>query len=214
MLQTVEIENGKPERSIIWMHGLGASGHDFEPIVPMLGVDRARFVFPHAPEMPVTLNGGMVMPSWYDIQSLSGAGRENLEQVRESQAQIEQLIQREVDRGISVDSITLAGFSQGGAMALHTGLRYPQSLAGIVVLSAYLLNADGTPSEAHTANHETPIFFAHGESDPVVRFEWGQMSCDLVRQINRERDLQWRTYSMAHEVCPQEILDIGAWLNR
>ncbi|MEO1171083.1 MAG: carboxylesterase [Myxococcota bacterium] len=213
MLETIEIENGTPERSVIWMHGLGASGHDFEPIVPMLGADNTRFVFPHAPNLPVTINGGMVMPAWYDILNLEGPLRENLEQVADSARAIEALISREGDRGIPAGQVTLAGFSQGGAMALYTGLRYPVALAGIMVLSAYLLDADGTEAAASPANAETPIFFAHGTDDPIVRYQWGKLSYEKVRSLGA-RDIRWHEYRMGHEVRPEEIRDIAAWLSR
>ncbi|MEM6531949.1 MAG: carboxylesterase [Myxococcota bacterium] len=213
MLDAIEVENGTPERSVIWMHGLGANGHDFEPIVPLLGADNTRFVFPHAPHIPVTINGGMVMPAWYDILNLDGPLRENLEQAGASAKAIEALISREVDRGIPTGRITVAGFSQGGAMALHVGLRYPVALAGIMVLSAYLLDADGTPAAATSANAETPIFFAHGTEDPVVRFQWGKLSYEKVKSLG-DRDIRWHEYRMAHEVCPEEIRDIALWLNR
>lgn len=206
------IELEPVENVVIWMHGLGATGHDFEPIVPLLGVERTRFIFPHAPIQPVTLNMGMSMPSWYDIVTLSGPNRENLDDARRSADRIERIISAELDRGIPADRITVVGFSQGGAMALHVGLRYPIALAGVMVLSAYLLDVDGTPNEVSGANRETPVFFAHGRNDAVVPFSGGRASFEAVRALNESRPMVWREYSMGHEVCPQEISDIGQWL--
>lgn len=212
VLETVEVETGPVERSVIWLHGLGASGHDFEPIVPMLQAERTRFVFPHAPTQPVTINMGMVMPAWYDIVTLNGPLRENLDDVRTNAKLVERLIARENDRGVPTGRITLAGFSQGGAMALYVGLRYPVTLRGIMVLSAYLLDAEGTPGEMAPANLDTPIFFGHGRHDEVVPFQGGQRSHDLVKALSETRTIEWNEYSMGHEVCPTEIADIARWL--
>ena len=206
------IELKPVENVVIWMHGLGASGHDIEPIVPLLGVDRTRFIFPHAPIQPVTLNMGMSMPSWYDIVTLSGPSRENLDDARRSAARIEQIISTELERGIPADRITLAGFSQGGAMALHVGLRYPVTLAGIMGLPAYLLDVEGTPNAVSAANRETPVFFAHGRNAAVVPYSGGQASFEAVRSLNASRPMVWKEYAMGHVVCPQEISDIGTWL--
>lgn len=214
LLKTVEVETGPVERSVIWLHGLGASGHDFEPIVPELDCARTRFVFPHAPSQPVTVNLGMVMPAWYDIVTLEGPLRENLDDVRANARRVEALIVRENERGVPTNRVTLAGFSQGGAMALYVGLRYPIALQGIMVLSAYLLDADGTAAEASAANRETPAFFAHGRGDMVVPFNGGKRSCELVREGAPERDIEWHEYAMGHEVCLEEIRDIADWLRR
>ncbi|MEM6733156.1 MAG: alpha/beta fold hydrolase [Myxococcota bacterium] len=212
MLDTIEIGEGEINRSVIWLHGLGASGHDFEPLVPMLGIQNCRFVLPHAPEQPVTINMGMVMPAWYDIKTLSGPLREDLDDVRRNAKLIEELIEREMERGIPANRITLVGFSQGGAMALHVGLRYPVSLQGIMVLSAYLLDAEGTPKEATAANRETPVFFAHGEQDGVVPFTGGKLSYERTRDIAPERKIEFHAYPMGHEVCPEQIRDVAEWL--
>ncbi len=211
-LETVEVETGPVERSVIWLHGLGANGHDFEPVVPELRMERTRFVFPHAPSQPVTINMGMVMPAWYDIVTLEGPLRENLDDVKRSAKRVEVLIARENERGIPTGRITLAGFSQGGAMALYVGLRYPVALQGIMVLSAYILDPEGTPAEAAESNRATPMFFAHGRQDMVVPFDGGKRSCELVHSLDPKRDLQWREYAMGHEVCLPEIKDISQWL--
>lgn len=213
-LEKVLVEQDDADRVVIWLHGLGASGHDFEGVVPSLGVHRTRFVFPHAPVQPVTLNGGMMMRSWYDIVSLSGPERENLDDVACSARQIESLISRELEMGMAAERIVLAGFSQGGALALHVGLRYPVRLRGIMVLSAYLLDPEGIAEASHPASVSTPIFFAHGRHDSVVPFAGGSASYRAVRALSPERDIEWHEYAMAHEVCPEEIKDIGCWLRQ
>ena len=212
----VEVETGRsPTGAVIWLHGLGADGHDFEPIVPQLvnpGERALRFVFPHAPIRPVTLNAGYAMRAWYDIIALDRRTREDETGIRASQALIEALIRREQGRGIAAERIVLAGFSQGGAMALFAGARYPQRLAGIMGLSCYLLLGTSFEAERHSANHATPIFLAHGLQDPVV-------SCRLGEEAHRQLEaagckVEWHTYSMPHSVCPQEVADIAAWLRR
>jgi phospholipase/carboxylesterase len=197
--------------SVVWLHGLGASGHDFEPIAPLLGCPDTRFVFPHAPNRAVTINMGFVMPSWYDIRSLEpGAGRECEAQILESAVMIEALIAREYARGVPPDKLILAGFSQGGAMALHVGLRHANSLAGIMVLSAYALLEANIETEAAQANAQTPFLFGHGELDPVVPITRGRRAHELVSRDGRES--LFRSYSMQHEVCPEQIADIADWL--
>lgn len=212
----VEIETGRnPTAAVIWLHGLGADGHDFEPIVPQLrlaGEPPLRFVFPHAPIRPVTLNGGYAMRAWYDIVALDRRAAEDESGIRASQAAIEALIRRENARGVASSRIVLAGFSQGGAMALFTGTRYPERLAGIMGLSCYQLLAARFAAERAAANESTPIFLAHGTQDPVVAPVLGE---DAYRQLQAAGyAVEWHTYSMPHAVCPQEIADIAAWLRR
>jgi phospholipase/carboxylesterase len=219
LLETIEIETGEtPSASVIWMHGLGADGNDFVPIVRELDLSRAphiRFIFPHAPMRPVTINNGYVMRAWYDVSlgDLEGKARRADETgVRTSQTAIGSLVDREVVRGTASENIVLAGFSQGGAMALQTGLRYPRRLAGIMALSTYLPLAESLPREAQAANAGTPIFMAHGTDDPVVPYAMGTKSRELLQQMNY--DVEWHDYRMPHSVCLEEIQDIGAWLNR
>ena len=217
LLDAIELETEKnPSASVIWMHGLGADGSDFAPIVDELGLDAAlRFVFPHAPMRPVTINGGAFMRAWYDVSfgDLEGKSRRADEQgIRESQEQINTLIEREGKRGVGACRIVLAGFSQGGAVALHTGLRHPEQLAGVMALSTYLPLADSLPQEAAAANKGTPIFMAHGLYDPVVPLMMGASSMTFLAGLGYS--IAWRQYPMPHAVCPQEIADIGAWLRK
>jgi phospholipase/carboxylesterase len=219
LLETIEIETGKnPAGAIIWMHGLGADGNDFVPIVGELGFDSAqavRFVFPHAPMRPVTINNGFVMRAWYDVTfgDLEGKSRKPDEQgVRDSEAQIGALIEREVKRGIPAGSIVLAGFSQGGAIALQTGLRYPEKLAGIMALSTYLPLAAALPQEASASNKNTSVFMAHGIFDPVVAYVMGTTS--RVTLTGLGYNVEWHEYPMQHSVCAEEVADIGTWLRR
>jgi len=219
ILETIEIETGKnPSASVIWMHGLGADGNDFVPIVNEIELDGApaiRFVFPHAPMRPVTINNGYVMRAWYDVSfgDLEGQSRLADERgVRESQAHITALIEREARRGVAAQDIVLAGFSQGGAIALQTGLRHPQKLAGVMALSAYLLLAESLLQEAAPANKTTPIFMAHGTYDPVVPLMMGAGSMTMLTGLGYA--VEWRQYPMPHSVCPEEIQDIGAWLQK
>jgi phospholipase/carboxylesterase len=219
ILETIEIETGKnPTASVIWMHGLGADGNDFVPIVNELELDGTpaiRFVFPHAPMRPVTINNGFVMRAWYDVSlgDLEGQSRRSDEQgVRESQAHITALIEREARRGVGAEHIVLAGFSQGGAIALQTGLRYPRKLAGVLALSTYLPLAESLTQEATPANRTTPIFMAHGTYDPVVPLMMGAGSMTLLSGLGYA--VEWRQYPMPHSVCPEEIEDIGEWLRK
>jgi phospholipase/carboxylesterase len=210
----VEIETGpNPRAAVIWLHGLGADGHDFEPIVAELvrpGERAVRFVFPHAPVRPVTLNNGYAMRAWYDIAALDRRTAEDEQGIRASQATIETLIRRENARGIPSTGVVIAGFSQGGAMALYAGVRYPEKLAGIMGLSCYLLLAGQLLSERNAANDGTPIFLAHGSQDPVVAPALG---AEARRQLEAAGySVQWHTYSMPHSVCPQEVADIATWL--
>ncbi len=193
--------------TVLWLHGLGASGHDFEPIVPLLRLPWVRFVFPHAPERPVTINGGMVMPSWYDVTHV-GPGGQNEQHVAETLASVEALLAQERER-ISAQRIVLAGFSQGGAIALLAGLRYAERLAGLMILSSYEMVPERR-SELSEANRSTPILFAHGIHDPMIAIERGRAAYDGVLSV--ERDARWLDYAMGHEVCPPQIDDIAAWL--
>jgi phospholipase/carboxylesterase len=214
-LEALEIETGPaPRSSIIWLHGLGADGHDFEPIVGELALpaEPVRFVFPHAPMQPVTINGGMVMRAWYDIVSSDLARREDADGVRASQALLEALIARERSRGTPANRIVLAGFSQGGAIALQTGLRHAERLAGILALSTYLPIADSLAAEGNAATRDIPIFYAHGRQDPVITIDRAERSRDFLARLGYT--VEWHAYPMPHAVCPQEIDDIGAWLRR
>lgn len=218
-LETVEIETGNSAvaGSVIWLHGLGADGHDFEPIVPELRLPDAlplRFVFPHAPVRPVTLNGGMSMRAWFDIYSLDREGPADEAGIRASGEQLDQLIRREQQRGIDSRRIVVAGFSQGGAIALHSALRFPARLAGLMVLSSYLpmqsaFRAEVVDSQP-AVNRDLPIFAAHGSFDPVLPMQWGRASADLL--LESGFSVEWHEYPMAHAVCAEEIDDIRKWL--
>jgi phospholipase/carboxylesterase len=216
LLEAVEIEIGPaPRASVIWMHGLGADGNDFAPIVPALELPAGlsvRFVFPHAPMRPVTINGGWVMRAWYDVRQDAGERREDEPGVRQSQQAIEELIARETTRGIAAGAIVLAGFSQGGAMALHTGLRHAGRLAGIMALSCFLPLADTVAAEASAANRGAPILMVHGVDDAMVPLARARRARDLLRGLGYGVD--WHEYRMAHAVCPEEIADISSWLGR
>jgi phospholipase/carboxylesterase len=211
-LDAIEIETAKnPSASIIWLHGLGADGNDFASIVPALTLPKAaiRFVFPHAPIQPVTINGGMRMRAWYDIAD--GAIRHEDENgVRASQRLIEALIAREKERGTAARRLVLAGFSQGGAIALQTGLRHPERLAGIMALSSYLPIADKFSAEASAANRDVPVFMAHGSYDPIVPLARAEQSRGVLQSFGYA--VEWREYPMPHSVCAEEVTDIGAWL--
>jgi phospholipase/carboxylesterase len=211
--EPIEIETGaRPQASVIVMHGLGADGNDFVPVVPELGLPSGlpvRFVFPHAPVRPVTINAGMVMRAWYDVFELGG-GREDEAGLRASQAIIEGLIAREKARGIPAGRIVLAGFSQGGAMALQAGLRHPERLAGLLVLSAYLPLASSLPAEASPAAREVPIFMGHGLYDELIPVARARRSRDRLGELGY--NVAWHEYPMAHSVCPEEIRDLATWL--
>ncbi len=214
LLPGIEIETAPgPTASIIWLHGLGADGNDFVPIVPELRLPAGmptRFVFPHAPVRAVTINNGMRMRAWYDIAAADLSTRADLVGVRESQAQLEALIDRECARGMRPERIVVAGFSQGGAIALYSGLRHAQRLAGIMALSTYLVAPDRLAAEASGAQRAVPIFMAHGTADPVVRLQWGEASRDLLEAAGYS--VEWHTYPMPHSVCLEEVEAIGAWL--
>ncbi len=211
---TVEVETGaEPTASIIWLHGLGADGHDFEPIVPELqlpGTLPLRFVFPHAPVRPVTLNGGMAMRAWYDIISLDRNGPVDAAGISESSALLESLIDREERRGVDPGRIVLAGFSQGGAIAINTMLRAGRKLAGLMALSTWL--AQPETLQGGSVDASTPVFMAHGRFDPMIPMQYGRLAADALATAGF--DVDWHDYPMAHAVCPQEIDDIRAWLLR
>jgi len=209
----VEVTTGEnPTGSVIWLHGLGADGHDFEPIVPELRLPTGlslRFVFPHAPVQPVTINGGMSMRSWYDIRSFDSDGRADRDGLLKSSAFLEELIGLEIERGIEPDRIVIAGFSQGGAVAIHTALQTEHNIAGLMALSTYM----ALPEDAQSAacRKDLPIFMAHGSFDPVLQIDWGRSSADKL--IEHGFTVEWHEYPMAHAVCPQEIAAISQWLS-
>lgn len=214
MLDCIEIDPpGTTTAAIIWLHGLGADGNDFVPIVPQLGLPDdhgLRFVFPNAAVQPVTINGGMGMRAWYDILGVDIASREDADGINASRAAIEALIARENARGIPANRIVLAGFSQGGAIALHAGLRHDPQLAGILALSTYLPLRETLPKPTADGGGDIPIFMAHGENDPVVPFRLGEASRDLLNTAGYK--VAWHSYKMQHQVCIDEIHTIGAWL--
>jgi phospholipase/carboxylesterase len=214
-LPAVELETAaNPTHSIIWLHGLGADGNDFAPIVPELVAKNwpaLRFVFPHAPMRPVTVNNGMSMRAWYDIAGFDLQSRQDEAGVRASVREVENLIAREHERGVPGERVVLAGFSQGGAIALAAGLCHSQKLAGIIALSTYLPIAAVLSRERHAANAATPIFWGHGSADPVVAMQRGVDSRDLLQSLGYT--VAWHTYPMAHAVCAQEIADLRSWLD-
>ena len=214
LLPRIEIESAPhPTAAVIWLHGLGADGNDFAALVPELDLAACpaiRFVFPHAPSMPVSLNGGYVMPAWYDIFGADLVSRQDTVGIQKSACAIAALIDQEVARGIAPERIVLAGFSQGCAMALHTGLRYPKRLAGIMALSGYLPLADALSIERAQANAHTPVFMAHGSMDPVVVPARGEASRDLLGRLGYT--VQWHSYPMQHSVHPREVADIAIFL--
>jgi len=216
LLDALEVQTApSPTAAVLWMHGLGADGFDFVDIVPALRVPESlavRFVFPHAPMQPVTINGGMVMRAWYDIRPDSGVRREDEQGIRQSQKQVEALLAREKARGVAADRLVLAGFSQGGAMALHTGLRHPERLAGIMALSCYLPLADHVAAETSPANRDVPIFMAHGTGDPLIPLARARRGQEILAGLGY--DVEWHEYPMPHAVCDAEIRDIGGWLAR
>jgi len=200
---------------VIWLHGLGADGHDFEPIVPELALPESakiRFVFPHAPMRPITINGGYVMRAWYDIAQGDIGAQQDAEGIRVSQQQLDALIKAEIAAGIPAERIILAGFSQGGAIILQAGLRYPARLGGLMVLSSYVPLADTLGAERHAENQETPIFMAHGRQDEVITHAHAEQSRDQLLKLGYQ--VEWNSYNMPHGVLPEEIEDIGWWLRK
>jgi phospholipase/carboxylesterase len=212
-MDAIQIETGPdPDAAVIWLHGLGADGHDFEPIVPELELEKpVRFVFPHAPIRPVTINQGMRMRAWYDIFQLGG-GPEDEAGIRASQRKIEELIAEETEKGLSAAKIVMAGFSQGGAIALQTALRYPERLAGVLALSCYLPLAASLQSERSPANQGIPIFMAHGSYDDIIPLRRAGESRKLLEAAGYP--VEWHEYPMPHSVCAEEIADIAAFLAR
>src|SRR5690606_33776554 len=214
LLESIEIETGpEPKYAVIWLHDLGADGNDFAPIVPELQLGELgpiRFVFPHAPVRPVTINNGIAMRAWYDIYMADLVRREDADGLYASQQAVQDLIARENSRGIPTERIVLAGFSQGCAMALQTGLRYPEKLAGIIGLSGYLPLAAKAADERHGANNRTPILLAHGTMDPVVELARAQATLESLQAMGY--DVRFKTYPMPHSVCLEEIQDIAAFL--
>ena len=202
-----------PAASVIWLHGLGADGHDFAPIVPQLALPGdigIRFIFPHAPAQPVTINNGYVMPAWYDVISIDLRQTQDREGIVQSQQRVVQLIENEIANGISADRIVLAGFSQGGAIALFTALRFTRRLGGIMALSTYLPLADSTEQERSEANGDIPIMMAHGVHDQTIPLQAGLESKDLLGHLGYK--VSWHTYPMEHSVCTEEVQDISGWL--
>jgi len=220
LLEQVEIATGpEPTASVIWMHGLGADGYDFVPIVKEIGVNTlpglaggVRFIFPHAPTRPVTINNGMVMRAWYDIKMIDLVRQEDDQGLRASQAEIEKLIAREKERGIPAKRIILAGFSQGGAVTLQTGLRHAERLGGLMVLSSYLPLASTVKAEANAANRDVPIIMVHGSGDPVINISRATASRDQLQELGY--GVEWHEYPMEHSVCLEEIQAVRVWLGQ
>lgn len=206
--------DSKIKHAIIWLHGLGASSSDFPPVVPELGLSTIRpirFIFPQAPNRPITINGGMSMPGWYDIKGMNIADKQDIVGMTESQTMLEALIQEQIDLGIPSTNIIIAGFSQGGAVVYHTGLRSKHKLGGLLTLSTYLPFANEFESNQSKVNLNTPIFANHGTLDPVVPIQLGKTSADKLKSLGYQ--IEWRTYPMEHQVVIQQIRDIGSWIN-
>ena len=214
LLPHITLLSGRnPQYSIIWLHGLGANGEDFVPMVDEIHLPHAvRYIFPHAPNRPVTINGGFIMPAWYDIRNGEIGAEQDAAGIRASQHEVEKLIEQEVQRGIAPSHIFLAGFSQGGAIALHSGLRFRERLGGILALSTYLPLANTLKQEAAISATSTPIFMAHGRNDPVVPYKSGKASAEEL--LRHGYALEWHEYAMQHTVCMQEVRDIEHWLQR
>ena len=214
LLPAIEIETApNPDAAIIWMHGLGDDGRGWSEVVPSLGLPRhlaIRFLFPHAPVMPVTINNGMQMRAWYDIRQANLNDRADIDGVRRSQDFVNALLAREAQRGIAPRRTLLAGFSQGGAIALYAGLRFGQRLAGIVALSTYVIAANRLAAEASAANRDVPIFMAHGTQDPVVQFAWAERSREALQASGW--NVEWHAYPMEHSAVPEEIVAAGAFI--
>jgi len=215
LLPTVIVGPADAKYSVIWLHGLGADGHDFEPIVAELDFPakaKTRFVFPHAPSRPVTINNGYVMPAWYDIVAIDKQAADDEAGIRASQQQIISLIEHENSLGVNSEQIVLAGFSQGGAIALQTALRYSDKLAGLMALSTYLTLYESLESEASECNKTIPFMMTHGEYDPVVPIELALLS--KQRLFEAGYSIEWMTYQMEHSVCPQEVADMSQWFGK
>lgn len=216
LLPAVEIDTAaSPDAAVIFLHGLGDDGHGWSDMVPALALPatlRARFIFPHAPELPVTINGGYVMPAWYDLYDADFGSRADLNGMRMSQEHLEHLVARERSRGVAASRIVVGGFSQGGAVALYMGVRHRERLAGIVALSAYLVDPQSLAQEAAAANKATPVFMAHGTEDEVVRYAWGDSSRQLLAAAGWP--VEWHAYRMPHSAVLEELRDLGAFLAR
>ena len=214
VLSNITFDSGEsPQHSIIWLHGLGADGGDFVPVAEEMRLPVAvRYIFPHAPKQPVTINGGFVMRAWYDIAAAEIHAQQDAAGIRASQAEIEKLIAQEKQRGIAANNIFLAGFSQGGAIVLQTGLRHAEKLGGILALSTYLPLEETLVDEASEAAKGVPIFMAHGRNDPIVPYSLGKSSADKLTGLGYH--LNWHEYAMPHSVCIAEVGDIGAWLTQ
>ncbi len=202
----------KVNASVIWLHGLGADGHDFEPIVQKLNIPNVRFILPHALEMAVTRNSGYIMPAWYDLYGVTGSSKEDEDGIKNSQHYVNSLIQKELERGIAAEHIVIAGFSQGGAIALYTALRYPKKLGGVLALSTYLPVKTKLATEANPANSTTPIFMAHGVFDDVITLDMCKISLQTLQ--SNHYSVSWHEYNMAHSVCMEEISDIHGFLKQ
>ena len=215
VLETLEIEPEQPATaSVIWMHGLGADARDFYSVPSQLGLPvdlSVRYIFPNAPKIPVAINMGMIMRAWYDVTGMDRRDQDE-KRIRQSAAWIDELVKRENERGVPTNHVVLAGFSQGGALALFTGVRYPEALAGVMCLSGYLLLDETLVKEASAANQKTSIFQAHGTDDPVVPYALGRGSCDLLKTEGFRVD--WNEYPMGHSVCMEELQDVGRWLGK
>ena len=204
--------NLKVNASVIWLHGLGSDGHDFEPVVQKLNIPNVRFILPHAPEMAVTRNSGYIMPAWYDLYGVTGSSKEDEDGIKNSQHYVNSLIQKELDRGIAAERIVIAGFSQGGAIALYTALRCPKKLGGVMALSTYLPVKAKLATEANPANAATPIFMAHGVFDDVITLDMCKISLQTLQ--SNHYSVSWHEYNMAHSVCMEEINDIHGFLKQ
>ena len=204
--------NLKVNASVIWLHGLGSDGHDFEPVVQKLNIPNVRFILPHAPEMAVTRNSGYIMPAWYDLYGVTGSSKEDEDGIKNSQHYVNSLIQKELDRGIAAERIVIAGFSQGGAIALYTALRYPKKLGGVMALSTYLPVKTKLATEANPTNAATPIFMAHGVFDDVITLDMCKISLQTLQ--SNHYSVSWHEYNMAHSVCMEEISDIHGFLKQ
>ncbi|HEY7772895.1 MAG TPA: dienelactone hydrolase family protein [Marinagarivorans sp.] len=205
---------GAPTHAIIWLHGLGATADDFVPVIPYLGLAQERtirFVFPQAPDRAITLNGGYVMPGWYDIKGSDLSDKEDLPGITQSQKSLETLIDEQVSMGVASENIIIAGFSQGGAVAYYTGLRLKHKIAGILALSTYLPFASKAEAEHSAVNLKTPIMAMHGRDDAIVPFGMGKMSADAVSALGYK--VEWKDYAMDHSVIPDQLVDIGRWIN-
>ena len=213
-LDAITVEPAKAaDASIIWLHGLGADGHDFEPIIPELRLPESaaiRFIFPNAPIRAVTINGGLSMRAWYDIRQIDLTRQEDAESIQSSSEHLNRFVEQEIEKGIEASRIILAGFSQGGAIALYNGLRQSRSLAGILALSTYLPLPDSLGSEISAANRTTPILQMHGNFDPVIPLQTAKNTLNLLKQ--NDLNVSWQEYAMQHSVCPQQITDIADWI--